>query len=105
MKRDSLCDFLMFLDFTVGTGDVIGVGVDGMVILFDSEGTAKFLDFAGGFVNADDVACKDILVAQCFDHFRSQVVGCAHICCLDRQFPLIGSLVIKAVQKEGDVQQ
>ena len=94
MKRDSMCDFSTFLDFAVGSGDVIGVGVDGLVILFDSEGTAKILDFARGFVDADDVACKDIFVGQGFDHFSPQIVSCAHVCCLDRQCPFLGSLFV-----------
>ncbi len=77
-------DFLAALQLAVGALHELGVGAHGVVVARAGVGAAELGDFAGGFVDGDDVAGHDALFGHGVDHLRAHVEDGLHVCGADR---------------------
>ena len=79
VQGDGVDDFFALLQLAVGALDELGVGAHGVVVARAGKGAAEFGDFAGRFVNGDDVAGHDAFFGHGVDHFGAHVVDGFHV--------------------------
>lgn len=89
VKADSVGDLATLLELAIRAGQELGIGAHGVVVACTGVGAAQLGDLAGGFVNADDIACHDLLLRHRINHLRAHVVDGLHVGGFDGEFALL----------------
>ena len=79
VQGDGVHDFPAFLEFAVGALHEFRVRAHGVVVAATGVGAAELGDFAGGFVDAEDVAGDDACGGEGVDEFCAEVVDGFHV--------------------------
>lgn len=71
MKGHRVNNFFSFLKFSFRTLYKSGLWTNVIIITAASKGSSKLRDFAACFVNGNNITSLDLLLRDCFNHFRA----------------------------------
>jgi hypothetical protein len=84
-------NFLSLLEFTFWALNVSGLRTRVVKVTGSGERSSELGDFAGSFINGDDVTSHDLLLLDRFNHFSSEIINGFHLGGLQSDLSSLGS--------------
>jgi len=84
-------NFLSLLEFTFWALNVSCLRTRVVKVTRSGERSSELGNFAGGFINGDDVTSHDLLFLDRFNHFSSEIINGFHLGSLQSDLSCLGS--------------